>query len=222
MSVLLLAVAVPLLAALMTAWTHGWTLADVETGSMRPGIRPGSMVVLTPVDVADVEQGTIIGFHDERRGGAVTTHRVVEVLEQKGGRYFRTQGDANTRPDGPIVAASAVVGEVRWRITGLGAIADAATKRSTQVALIAIPIALLVLSELVGVRQRRKADEVGALRAALAQREADHAAALERLGEEHAAAVAALEHQVAVERTRPQGYLAISRDRRHRGVRSRR
>lgn len=162
---LLLAVAVPLLVALTSAWARGWTLANVRTASMEPGIRPGSMVVLAPVDPADVEPGSVIGFRDDRRSDQVTTHRVVEVLEQPRGLFFRTQGDANPRADGQPVPARAVVGEVRWRVAGLGAVVEAASRRSVQLALVAVPVAVLVLSELLGVHQRRSRRVIAALRA---------------------------------------------------------
>jgi signal peptidase I len=162
---LLLAIAVPLLVAMTTAWARGWTLANVRTASMEPGIRPGSMVVLAPVDPADVEPGSVIGFRDERRADRVTTHRVVEVLDQPRGVFFRTQGDANPRADGEPVPARAVVGEVRWRVAGLGAVVEAASRRPVQLALVAVPLALLVLSELLGVHQRRSGRVIAALRA---------------------------------------------------------
>jgi signal peptidase len=169
----LVVVVLPLLLALTTAWARGWTMADVQTGSMRPGIRPGSMVVLAPIDPADVEQGTVIGFRDDRRGGAVTTHRVTEVLHQAKGLYFRTKGDANTRADGIPVPAGAVVGEVRWRIAGLGAMADAATQRRNQLALVLLPVVLVGVSELLGARDRRHGRKVDHLLEEIARLEAE-------------------------------------------------
>jgi signal peptidase len=160
---LTLVVVLPVLAMLVTAWSRGWTMADVQTGSMRPGIRPGAMVVLAPIAPDQVRPGTVIGFRDDRRGGAVTTHRVVEVLQQPRGLFFRTKGDANARPDGRPVPAADVVGEVRWRIPGLGALADAATRRANQLAVVISPIAVLLLSEVAGAFGRRRGRSIDRL-----------------------------------------------------------
>jgi signal peptidase len=159
--VLLLA---PVVVAVVGAWAQGWTLASVTTGSMRPGTPAGSMVVLAPVSPADVEVGDVIGYRDDRLG-AVVTHRVAAVLDQPSGRYFTTQGDANPRPDARPVAARDVVGEVRWRIAGLGSVVGAIGERSVQLAVAGVPFALLVASEVVGWRGRRLGRLVGALRA---------------------------------------------------------
>lgn len=175
-SLLVLAVVAPVVAGLMTAWSQGWTLAGVQTGSMRPGLRPGSMVVVGPARVAEIEQGDVIAFRDDRRSGAVTAHRVVEVLEQRSGRFFRTQGDANPRPDGQPVPAAAVVGEVRWRVAGLGALAEAATNPSVQLGLIAAPAVLLAASELAGLRGRRSGRIIRSLQEEVARLEGELAA----------------------------------------------
>ncbi len=164
----LTALLVPVVVALVSAWAQGWTLGAVETGSMRPGIAPGSMVVLAPADPADIGPGTVIAFRDERLD-SVVTHRVVEVLDQPSGRFFVTQGDANPRPDGRPVPARAVVGEVRWRIAGLGAVVGALTERRTQLALIAVPLSLLALSELAGVRARSARRTIAAMEAEIAR-----------------------------------------------------
>lgn len=156
--------AAPLVAALVGIWAQGWTLAAVQTGSMRPGIAPGAMVVLAPVDPADVEAGSIIGYRDDR-SETVITHRVVEVLDGPAGRRFRTQGDANPRPDGAAVPARAVVGVVRWRIAGLGTVVDTLTDRQVHLALIAAPAVLLCLSEVAGLFTRTSRRRIAALQA---------------------------------------------------------
>lgn len=156
----------PLVVSLVGAWANGWTIADVTTGSMRPNTPPGSMVVLVPISPADVEVGDVIGYRDDVRG--VVTHRVVAVLDQPGGRYFTTQGDANARPDARPVPGRAIVGEVRWRVAGLGGVVRGVGERRTQLALIVAPAALLAASELAGWRGRRQSRLVAALRAEIA------------------------------------------------------
>lgn len=162
-SALLLLLVAPVVAVLVGAWAQGWTLASVTTGSMRPGTPPGSVVVLAPVSPADLEVGDVVGYRDDELG-AVVTHRVVAVLEQPSGRFFTTQGDANPRPDASPIPARDVVGEVRWRIAGLGSVVEGLGDRSVQVALAGVPLGLLVLSEVVGWRGRRLGKVIASLR----------------------------------------------------------
>jgi len=92
-------------------------------------------------------------------------HRVVAVLDQPSGRFFTTQGDANSRADARPVAARDVVGEVRWRIVGLGSMVDALAERRVQLALVGVPLGLLLLSEAAGRRSRRLGKVISALQA---------------------------------------------------------
>lgn len=157
-------VVTPLLAFFVGAWSHGWTMASVRTGSMAPGIAAGSLVVVEPVDPAEVEVGSVVGFRDQRRGGEVTTHRVVEVLQQPSGLFFRTQGDANPHPDAGSVAARDIVGRVRWRVAGLGSIVGGLSSGPVQVALVVVPLVGLAVSEVLGRRRARTAATIAGAR----------------------------------------------------------
>jgi len=71
----------------------------VLSGSMRPTIPPGSVVVVTPLPPADIRPGDVITSRipvDDRR---VISHRVVEVVERGDHPVVRTRGDANPAPD---------------------------------------------------------------------------------------------------------------------------
>ena len=155
-TILVVLLLTPLAVALVGAWARGWTVAAVTTGSMAPGTPPGSLVVVVPTSPADVEVGDVISYRDDRQRDRVITHRVVEVVERSSGRFFTTQGDSNARPDGAPVPARAVLGEVRWRIAGLGGVAEALGRRPVQLALIAVPGGLLAASEVLGFLGRRR------------------------------------------------------------------
>ena len=66
----------------------------VLSPSMRPMLEPGDVTIVDDVDPATIAAGDVITFElgDE---SSRTTHRVVEVVEQDGERFFRTKGDAN-------------------------------------------------------------------------------------------------------------------------------
>src|SRR5262245_44790512 len=69
----------------------------VETGSMTPTMPPGTLLLVRPVDPAQIATGTVITY--QRIGSGVpefVTHRVVtKGFDVTGHVVFRTRGDAN-------------------------------------------------------------------------------------------------------------------------------
>lgn len=100
--------------------TGRYRTLTVLSGSMAPAIPTGSLVVVTPVDPADVRVGQVITYQAPT-DGRVVTHRVARVLE--GGRQpvVVTKGDANDTAD-PWAArlTSSPVWTVRFSVPGVG------------------------------------------------------------------------------------------------------
>lgn len=95
----------------------GYRTMTMLTGSMAPEIVPGDVVVIHPVDVHDLVVGDVITYHIPVEDHRVETHRIVEVVEQPGGRVaVRTQGDANPNVD-PWLAT--LDGETAWKVGGV-------------------------------------------------------------------------------------------------------
>lgn len=119
---MLLAVAVgaALLAVLVPRVTGAATYA-VLTGSMTPTMRPGTLVVVRPIDPADIATGDVITFMPKVNDPEVVTHRVVGLGFDAGGEtVFRTRGDANPVPDVRMVRGEQVVGKEWYSIPYLG------------------------------------------------------------------------------------------------------
>jgi signal peptidase I len=72
---------------------------SVVSGSMRPTIPVGAVVVGTPVRATDIRLGDIITFQPPGRPDRLVTHRVRQVSQTAAGPVFVTQGDANPAPD---------------------------------------------------------------------------------------------------------------------------
>jgi len=86
----------------------------ILTGSMRPGMPPGTLVVVKPVRTADIGIGMGVTYQLESGRPTVVTHRVVAVGEDRHGKpIFQTQGDANPTPDPKWVLPVQIKGE-RW------------------------------------------------------------------------------------------------------------
>jgi signal peptidase I len=97
---LALAVAVVGVLVLSVGTFTGWlSIQTVPTGSMEPTIRKGSVILVDPVPVDDVEVGDIIVFAAPE-SGRMTVHRVATIDHDGDGRpVFTTRGDANNGPD---------------------------------------------------------------------------------------------------------------------------
>lgn len=93
----------------------------VLTGSMRPGLPPGTMVVTRPVDPADVGVGTVITYQRESGRPDVVTHRVVaQGFDSSGEPIWWTQGDANDVRDEKPVRPVQVRGKVWYSLSYVG------------------------------------------------------------------------------------------------------
>lgn len=73
-----------------------YQVLTVLTGSMRPHMPEGSVVLSTPVEVDRIAVGDVITYRIPVEDRRVVTHRVIEVVEAG---VVRTQGDANKDPD---------------------------------------------------------------------------------------------------------------------------
>lgn len=89
----------------------GYSIFEVQTGSMEPSISPGDCVITHYVN--EVELDDVITF---QRNGEFITHRVIEAYK---GTYV-TKGDANNAKDEPI-SREQIVGKVVKIIPNVGA-----------------------------------------------------------------------------------------------------
>ena len=90
----------------------------IISGSMRPALDVGDVVIIAKVSEDTVEPGDIIQFREAE--GFTTVHRVVEIQESEGKIVFITQGDANREPDADPVIPENVVGKAVFSIPKIG------------------------------------------------------------------------------------------------------
>lgn len=118
----------------------GATPLTVLTGSMEPALSPGDVVVVRPVDPAQVRVGDVVTFQPVSGDPALVTHRVVGVTwggERVAG--FTTRGDANGASDDPIVPGQ-VQGRVVYSVPFVGHLTNASWAPT---AVTAVAVALL-------------------------------------------------------------------------------
>ncbi|MFF2847097.1 signal peptidase I [Streptomyces sp. NPDC058001] len=105
-------------------WAHlpvmalGWTAGVVQSGSMRPALAPGDVVLYQPTqrDRAPAV-GQIVLALDPTRPGRLLTHRVHQVLPDNA---LITKGDANSTPDSTPIRPTALQGVARLRVPWIG------------------------------------------------------------------------------------------------------
>jgi signal peptidase I len=84
----------------------------VDSGSMRPTLNPGDVVVLRSEAPTQMALGQIVAFHPPGEPRLTVVHRVRAIRRTSRGVIFRTKGDANNAFD-PWRAK--IAGNIVWR-----------------------------------------------------------------------------------------------------------
>ena len=108
----------------------GFSLLNVQTGSMSPKIPVNTLIFVQSTDPAEIREGDVITFVINQQG-TLATHRVIKI--NSGSRTFVTKGDANNTDDGNI-SWDNVVGVVRFKIPKIDQKKNA-FRRNEQIAL---------------------------------------------------------------------------------------
>ena len=141
---LILVTTAALAAAVVVPRLTGATPYTVLTGSMRPDLAPGSLVVIRPVAAKDIAIGDVITYQLESGKPAVVTHRVVSIgVDTTGSTAFRTQGDANSSPDTDLIRPVQIRGEVWYSVPHLGHLSNLLTVDQRETAVYIAAAALL-------------------------------------------------------------------------------
>jgi len=125
----------------------GYRTLTVLTGSMRPTMPPGSVVVATREPTADLRVGQVLVYRIPVLDHRVVSHRVVSISRTSSGVVVQTKGDANNAPDpwrARITDASVWEGRVAvpYLGTAIRALRSPATHR---LVLFALPVLLAVV-----------------------------------------------------------------------------
>ncbi|QZQ54661.1 signal peptidase I [Curtobacterium sp. TC1] len=95
----------------------------VLTQSMEPTLPPGTLLVVRPTAVDDIEVGDVVTYQIVSGQPAVISHRVVSVSSASNGeRTFVLKGDNNAEADPHPVSAAQIRGVVWYSIPELGVV----------------------------------------------------------------------------------------------------
>jgi len=149
-----------LVVALIVPRLTGATPYVIETGSMAPGMPPGTFVVVKPTPVADIAAGDVLTYQIKSGDPTVVTHRVVQQgVDMTGQPRWRTQGDANEVADQGWVLPVQVKGTRWYSIPYLGYATSLVTheQRGVFTGLVVLGLGGYALAMFVGaVRERRR------------------------------------------------------------------
>ncbi|MBT1671938.1 signal peptidase I [Curtobacterium flaccumfaciens] len=161
---IIVAAAAALLVAVVIPTVAGGTALTVLTGSMRPGMPPGTLLVIRPAEPSTLRIGDVVTYQIESGKPAVVTHRIVGVsFDGRGHRLFTTRGDANGSDDPRPVRAVQIKGEKWYSIPHLGWVNSLLSPQERGIGRLAIAAALFVyalwmlIGSIRGHRTRRRA-----------------------------------------------------------------
>jgi signal peptidase I len=158
--VILLALIAVLGIAIVALARGTWAVNPVLTGSMRPGIAVGGVVISEAVPVDQLHLRDVIVFRSPLDPSAQVVRRIVAItVAPGGGRVLRTMGDANLAPDPwRLAIPGGDVYRVRWSLPLLGYVA-VAYEDHRAIALVLVGLVLLVLAiPTIARTRRRRAD----------------------------------------------------------------
>ncbi len=129
----------------------GFSVFRVLTGSMEPNLPVNSLIIVKKTDPSLIRENDIITFYSTDPGlmGAINTHRVVEVTEEKGEKTFITKGDANQIADKYVTLSRNLIGKVIFKSVVLGVIVRLVSNPIVFIPLIILPLVILLVSNIV-------------------------------------------------------------------------
>lgn len=138
------------LVAVLLVWSalpikNGPKVFIVQSGSMEPAIKVGSVVIVK--SVSDYRVGDIITFGPYSKTKPPTTHRIYEIKGDCPNCTYVTKGDANNGPDQRDIRPADVVGKVMFDVPYVGYAVAAAKTPIGFALIIIIPAAIIVYDE---------------------------------------------------------------------------
>ena len=91
----------------------------ILSGSMQPNIDIGDIVIIKEINAEQARVGDVIMFP---LNNMLVTHRVIDIQQKDGKKYFTTKGDGNTEPERDPVIEENVKGKVIMVIPKAGRI----------------------------------------------------------------------------------------------------
>lgn len=186
---------IPMLIINCTLLIKGWTnnnkvpsvfgyspmivLTDSMEGSNNDSFNGGDLIFIKTVEAEEVKKGDVISFFDPTgNGSTITSHRVVDVINENGKISFKTKGDNNNTEDKlPVPSENLVGAYTGFRIAGAGNIAMFMQTPWGLIICVIVPIILLIAWDAVrrAMHNKKRQKDEAALLAELEELRAEKA-----------------------------------------------
>lgn len=121
----------------------------IQSDSMKPTFNQGDLILDKKTDASNLQEGDIITFWtiiDNKK--ALNTHKIIEVKEQGGAKFYITKGDNNPVEDTLSVYPADVVGKYTgFRLPGFGKVLDFLKTSTGFLLCIVVPLIIFFLYE---------------------------------------------------------------------------
>src|SRR3989338_2636202 len=125
----------------------GYKLFTVQSGSMQPAFKIGSLVVVKPA--GEYVIGEVITF---KNAPTPTTHRIQNISEG----IYTTKGDANDAPDSEPARREQILGKVVLAVPYAGFPVAFAKSKEGFMLLIVIPATIIIYGEILNIKNEIK------------------------------------------------------------------
>lgn len=123
-----------------------WRVLSVQTGSMKPVLKPGDAVLVKKMPAREYNPGDVITFINPANRTQTITHRIVERTDGIKRSIFMTKGDANRAADSPI-SENLIVGKQVARLPYMGYAMDFIRTIPGLLVIIWLPALWLIIAE---------------------------------------------------------------------------
>lgn len=113
----------------------GYKAFVISSGSMEPTLNIGDIVIIKETKQEQISKGNIITF---RKDGYNITHRINDIIEKDGEKYYQTKGDKNTTNDADLVKYEEIEGVYVFKIDKIGSIITYAQNTTTIIIIICV------------------------------------------------------------------------------------
>ena len=121
----------------------GFKIYTILSGSMEPNYHVGALVYVKETPQEELKEKDTISFYIS--DNTIATHRIIEVVEDEGKTYYRTQGDANEMEDASLTPYEKVIGKVIFSIPLLGYLSSFIQQPPGNFVAIAVGLILIVI-----------------------------------------------------------------------------
>lgn len=140
----------------------GYVFLTVNSGSMDPAIKTGSLILVKTISPSQLTKGNVITFKNPKNVNQLITHRIIKISKKENNNYlFTTKGDANNTIDLWEIAPDAIVGKTTYTIPYLGFLVDFIKKPKGFIIFVIVPAVLIIIFELQKIYQVLVSEKYG-------------------------------------------------------------